>query len=70
MRSCCLPVPTWVCLDEFYELEAAPLLKGKFAGIVRFEGQLAMDTTTALINCAASSDDISPAQVTAIRANP
>lgn len=70
LKTCCLPAPTWVCLDEFYQLEAAPLLEGKFSGVVRFEGQLVKDTTTALINCAASSDDISPAQLAAIRTNP
>lgn len=60
-RSCHLSESTWVCLDEFYELNGAVMLKKRYDGKIKpvctIEKHL-----RALQDCALLSLDITPAQ--------
>lgn len=66
-NSCCLPKPTWVVLDDFYELKNAELLERHFAGDICRIGKLSEELTVDLIECAIQSEDITPFQVNIIR---
>lgn len=59
---CCLPKPTWVCLDEYYEFKDSDLLQRHFSGDINRIGALTDAITIELIECALRSDDISPRQ--------
>lgn len=61
-NCCCLSKPTWVCLDEYYELKDAELLQRHFSGDVNRIGTLSDGLTDALMICAQQSDDISARQ--------
>lgn len=60
--SCCLPLCTWVCLDEFYELKSEILMQEMVSGHVYKHGELAASLTRDLQFCAKGSDDISAHQ--------
>ena len=63
VQNCCiLTKPTWICLNEFYELRAAELVKKHFAGDTKSIGNLPDEITVDLIECALNSQDISAAQ--------
>ena len=59
---CCLPLNTWVCLGDFYELTIAELHAKLFAGQMRRYGILDPDLARDLQTCAAGCDDISSSQ--------
>lgn len=61
-RSCCFPTCTWICLDEFYELNERSLISSLTRGDVYKFGLLENSTTRDLQFCAKNSDDISPHQ--------
>ena len=42
---CCLPLNTWVCLGDFYELSVAQVNGGVVAGDVRRYGKLSAELT-------------------------
>jgi hypothetical protein len=61
-NSCCLPLPTWICLDEFYELKDSVLVQRHFSGRVRHIGTLPQNILEQLLECVLECDDISPSQ--------
>lgn len=65
---CCLSKPTWVCLDEYYELKDSELVQRHFSGDVNRLGELPEKITVALMECAVQTDDISGQQAAIIRA--
>lgn len=64
--GCCLRGNSWICLNEFYEFDAAELLDGRFKGIINVIGNLTPGVSELLINCAKDCDDISVAQATVL----
>lgn len=67
---CCkLDGETWVCLDEFYEFDAATVLRKKFGGIIDPICDLPHTIMQELQACALLSDDISAAHEQAITAS-
>lgn len=66
---CCLPKSTWVCFNDFYELDLATLQQRVVNGDVRQFGALAPELTRDLLFCAASTDDISAHQEALVRAH-
>ncbi|NAT15842.1 hypothetical protein [Pseudomonas syringae] len=60
--SCCLPLCTWICLDEFYELKADILTRDMVSGQVYKHGELIASLARDLQFCAKGSDDISAHQ--------
>lgn len=56
---CCFPLPTWVCLDEFYLFKDKDLLVKHFKGDVYKFGDLTAEIHNELLGCAQKSDDIS-----------
>lgn len=68
-KGCCyLKASTWVCLDEFYELSAAQLVKKGLNGIVKPVCTVG-EHLKALQNCALASLDITNAQSAMVRAS-
>ncbi len=65
---CCLSKPTWVCLDEYYELKDSELVQRHFSGDVNRIGELSEKITVELMECAVQTDDISGQQAAIIRA--
>jgi len=59
---CCLPKPTWVCLDEYYEFKDSELLQRHFSGDINRIGTLPDEMTEELMDCALQSEDIAPRQ--------
>jgi hypothetical protein len=66
-NSCFLTKPTWVCLDEFYELNDTVLLQRHFSGKVNRIGVLPETITEQLLECALLCDDITGAQARVVR---
>lgn len=66
--SCCMPLATWVCLDEFYELNKAALAGKIMAGVVRGFGKIPQHTRDIQF-CAMNCDDITPHQESIICAS-
>lgn len=65
--AACLRTDTWICLDDFYEFDADELLSGHFSGRIKKIGELPEPVIANLIACAVESDDISGAQIAAIK---
>ncbi len=65
--SCCLDKDTWIQLDDFFEFDAAALLSKHFAGTVNRIGVLPENMLRELLECALSSDDITPTQTTIVK---
>ena len=65
---CCLPVNTWVCIDEFFDVPEIELLKKMTTGQVYKHGELDSSLTRDLQSCAATCDDISAHQERVVRA--
>lgn len=59
---CCLSKPTWIALDEFYELKDTELLQKHFSGDINRIGVLPDILTIDLMRCAIQSEDISSRQ--------
>ena len=64
---CCLTKPTWICLDEYYEFRDSELLQKHFSGDINRVGVLTDDITTALMECALQSEDISSRQAAVVQ---
>lgn len=62
VNACYLKKNTWVCLDEFYELNDSVLLTKRFSGIVRHICDLSPSITIELQDCALLSQDITARQ--------
>lgn len=62
VNSCYLKKPTWVCLNEFYELRHVELLQKRFAGTVNPVCELSDELTRGIQDCALVSDDITKRQ--------
>jgi hypothetical protein len=60
--SCCLNGHTWLCLDEFYELDAERLIRQVTNMRINRIGVLPEEVTREIQGCAISCDDISRAQ--------
>ena len=58
-HSCYFKKCTWVCLDEFYELNANEVLQKRFSGIISPVCNLTLDILKKLQLCALESLDIS-----------
>jgi len=58
-NSCYLKKSTWVCLNEFYELNQSELFQKKFSGIVRHMFDISPAITREIQDCALQSEDIS-----------
>lgn len=66
--SCCMPLPTWICLGEFYEFNKAAFTTKILAGEVNAFGKIpsfARDIQFCAIGC----DDISVFQEGTIRSS-
>lgn len=61
-HSCCFPICTWICLDEFYELNVQSLMQSMTGGEVYKYGVLENSLTRDLQFCAKNADDISAHQ--------
>lgn len=59
---CCLPLNTWICFSEFYELEAGKLRQGIGCGQIYRQGVLDHSLTRDVQFCAINCDDISSFQ--------
>jgi hypothetical protein len=69
-RGCChLNECTWVCLDEFYDLNINDLLQRHFQGTVRRICELPQEMTPDLLKCALESLDITAFQEEAVGAS-
>jgi hypothetical protein len=64
---CCLPLNTWICLTEFYELTLAELHERLFSGVMRRYGTLDPSLARDVQVCAAGCDDISSSQEQVVR---
>ena len=67
-NSCYLKGNTWVCLDEFYELNAKIVLQKRFDGHIKPVCVLENTITRAIQDCAILSLDISSAQIGIVQA--
>jgi hypothetical protein len=65
-KCCFLKKCTWVCLEEFYELEPLKMVKKRFSGIVTHIGDLADDHIKELQQCASESEGITFGQASII----
>jgi hypothetical protein len=59
---------TWVCLDEFYELNGGKMLQKRYDGKVRHICQIESELLKLIQDCALVSKDVSFFQEKAIRA--
>lgn len=66
---CCLPLNTWICFSEFYELEFSAIQNGIVGGSIRQYGLLDSELTKDVQACAANTDDIATEQEALIRAH-
>ncbi|MGO7260790.1 hypothetical protein ACC691_11720 [Rhizobium johnstonii] len=67
-KSCALKGATWVCLNEFYELNQNEVLQKKFSGGIKPVCDLSNVITRAIQDCACESEDITTSQLSAIQA--
>ncbi|WP_175905710.1 hypothetical protein [Burkholderia seminalis] len=70
--SCCFPVCTWICLDEFYELTVGgsdSLLSRIISGQINRFGSLTDSIVRDIQFCAMNCDDITSVQEGAIRSS-
>ncbi len=61
-NSCYLRKPTWICLDEFYELQQNKALAKRFSGVINHLCDLPSEMIKPLLECALQSDDMTAAQ--------
>lgn len=62
-KSCYLNGTTWVCLNEFYEINSTKALQKKFNGKIKPVCELPAALIRAIQDCALVSDDISATQI-------
>ncbi|MDT0596111.1 hypothetical protein [Glaciecola petra] len=62
VNTCYLKKNTWICLDEFYEVNNNELLQKKFTSVIRHICDLDTCLAKELQNCALISEDISMRQ--------
>lgn len=67
-KSSYLKGSTWVCLNEFYDLEAKKVLKKHYDGKIKHICDLVPAFIRAIQDCALVSDDISAAQIAVVKA--
>jgi hypothetical protein len=67
-KSCYLKTSTWVCLDEFFELNATRALQKKFVGKIKPVCVLDDKIIRDIQECAIISVDISSSQMQIIKA--
>jgi hypothetical protein len=68
LRSCpVLSKPTWIVLNEFYELKHTILIQKSFSNELKRIGVLSDSLTLDLLNCVLQSDDINPNQTNIIQ---
>lgn len=68
VKHCCvLTQPTWICLHEFYEFDAAQLVKKHFSGDTKLIGSLTDEITVDLLSCVLSCQDITENQIEIIK---
>lgn len=60
--SCALKGETWICLDQFYELNFNHLLQKHFSGEIDHKCDLSRELTRDIQKCAIESPDISSFQ--------
>ena len=68
-NSCYFRKCTWVCLDEFYELNAVEVLQKRFSGLINPVCNLTNEMLRELQDCALESDDLSGRQESIIRSS-
>lgn len=68
-HSCYFKKCTWVCLDEFYEINAGVALQKRLSGIINPVCNLIDDQIKAIQLCALESDDISGIHESIIKAS-
>lgn len=68
-NSCYFRKCTWVCLDEFYELNAVEVLQKRFSGLINPVCNLTNEMLRKLQDCALESDDLSGRQESIIRSS-
>ncbi|WP_333662766.1 hypothetical protein [Acinetobacter sp.] len=68
-HSCCFKKCTWICLDEFYELNANEVLQKRFTGVINPVCNLTDSIIREIQNCALESMDISGKQEQIIQAS-
>ena len=66
---CCLPLSTWICFSEFYELKVSAAQSGVVGGDIQQRGLLDPDLTKDVQACAVNTDDITQQQEALIRAH-
>lgn len=59
---CCLPLSTWICFNDFYELSLTRVQGGVIDGSIRQFGMLDKELTRSVQFCAVDTDDVSEAQ--------
>ena len=64
---CCLALNTWICFNDFYELDLTQVRSSIVAGSIRQYGMLETSLTRDVQFCAASTNDVSAAQEALIR---
>jgi hypothetical protein len=67
--SCYLKKSSWVCLNEFYEINASTALQKKFSGKIKPVCTLSDQIAREIQDCAVISDDISDFQSSIVRAS-
>jgi hypothetical protein len=67
LNSCCLEKPTWICLDEFYDLSQQKLFDKAIEQTVRTIGMFPSEVTRLVQECAVQSLDITSAQEAIVR---
>ncbi|MEQ1945160.1 hypothetical protein ABMA32_22335 [Mesorhizobium sp. VNQ89] len=67
-QSCYLRGTTWVCLNEFYELDSKRALQKRFDGKIKPVCDLEASLIRAIQDCSLISDDISAAHADIVRA--
>lgn len=68
-NSCYLKKCTWVCLDEFYELNSNEVLQKRFSGLINPVCTLEQAMTQQIQQCALESLDLTGKQEEIIRAS-
>lgn len=69
VNSCYLKSSTWICLDEFYELNVSKVVQKRFNGEINHICDLPNHIIREVQDCAILSKDISYFQENAVRLN-
>jgi len=66
--SCYLKMSTWVCLNEFYEINATTALQKRFTGKIKHVCNIVDELIKGIQNCAILSADVTEFQSSIIKA--